>query len=464
MELYVSNVLVYMIEMPGCRTVQKIPMPMRRIFRTWWPLAASWLLMAVEIPMLSAVVARLPDPRINLAAWGGVVFPLALLIEAPIIMLLAASTALSRDLDSYHKLRRFMMSAGAALTAIHVLVAFTPLYDLVVVDLIGAPDEIVEPARLGIRLIIPWTWAIAYRRFNQGALIRFSHSEAVSIGTVIRLSVDGVVLGIGLLLGTVSGIVVAGSAVALGVVCEAAYAGWRIRPVLRDQLRIAPQVKDPLTLHSFLNFYIPLAMTSLLTMLAQPLGSAALSRMPKALESLAVWPVVSGMIFMLRSMGVAYNEVVVTLLDEPGTTRSLRRYAAWMVGGTTLLIILIAGTTLSTFWFGQVSALAPPLAQLARDALWFALPLPGLSVLQSWFQGVIVHSRRTRGITEAVAISLLMTGVIMIAGVLWGQTTGLFVGWLAFSVGGVAQSAWLWMRSRPLVKELELSSVVQKAG
>ena len=143
---------------------------MRRIVQTWWPLAGSWMLMAVESPALSAVVARLVEPEINLAAVG-VVYSLSLLIEAPIIMLLSASTALSKDWDSYLRLRRFMMRAGALLTALHVLVAFTPLYDVIVVRLIGAPAEIVEPVRVGLIIMIPWTWAIAYRRFNQGVLI-----------------------------------------------------------------------------------------------------------------------------------------------------------------------------------------------------------------------------------------------------------------------------------------------------
>ena len=73
----------------------------KQIYKTWWPLAVSWFLMALELPALSAIVARLPNPKINLAAYGGIVFPLALIIEAPIIMLLAASTALSKDWKSY---------------------------------------------------------------------------------------------------------------------------------------------------------------------------------------------------------------------------------------------------------------------------------------------------------------------------------------------------------------------------
>ena len=60
----------------------------------WWPLAGSWLLMGVELPLVVATVSRLANPEIHLAAYGGVVFPLSLLIEAPIIMILVASTAL----------------------------------------------------------------------------------------------------------------------------------------------------------------------------------------------------------------------------------------------------------------------------------------------------------------------------------------------------------------------------------
>jgi hypothetical protein len=425
---------------------------MRRIVQTWWPLAASWLLMAVELPALSAVVARLANPEINLAAYGGVVFPVSLIIESPIIMLLSASTALSKDWDSYLKLNRFMMRAGALLTTLHVLVAFTPLYYVVVVGLIGAPTEIIEPARIGLMIMTPWTWSIASRRFNQGVLIRFGHSRAVGFGTLVRLSADGLVLGIGYLIGVIPGIVVAASAVASGVVSEAIYAGLRVQPVLRDQLRQTAPVEQPLTFRTFLDFYTPLAMTSLLSLLVQPIGSAALSRMPDALESLAVWPVVSGLIFMLRSLGFAYNEVVVAMLDEPRAVYNLRRFAALLAALTTVLLLIIAVTPLAGFWFRRLSALPPPLATLAHWGLWIALPMPGLTVLQNWYQGALVHSRRTRAITEAMAIFWLTSSAILWGGVAWGQVTGLYIGLVAFGTSTLMQTAWLWQRSRPAVR------------
>jgi hypothetical protein len=412
------------------------------------------MLMGAELPAVSAVVARLAAPEINLAAYGGVVFPLALIIEAPIMMLLAASTALSKDWDSYLKLRRFMMRAGALLTTLHVLVAFTPLYYVVVAGMIGAPAEIIEPARVGLMLTIPWTWSIAYRRFHQGVLIRFGHSRAVGLGTLLRLGADGLVLAIGYRVGTIPGIVVATSTVIAGVIIEAIYVGLCVRPVLRDQLKRAEPVEPALTFQDLLSFYIPLAMTSLLNLLVQPIGSAALSRMPQALESLAVWPVLSGLIFMLRSPGIAYNEVVVALLDEPRSASSLRRFAALLTTLTTLLLLIIAATPLAVIWFGRISGLSPSLAKLAHTSLWIALPIPSLNALQSWYQGAIVHKRSTRGITEALGVFLLTTSTILWAGVVWGQVTGLYIAMAAFGFGSLAQTIWLWYRSRPVMRSL----------
>ena len=428
---------------------------LKRIIKTWWPLAASWLLMGSELPMISAIVARLPFPEINLAAYGGIVFPLALIIEAPIIMLLAASTALSKDWASYRLIHRFMRNTSLALTVAHLLVAFTPLYYVAVDKIIGAPAEIIEPARIGLMIMLPWTWSIAYRRFHQGILIQFGHSQAVGWGTVIRLSVNALVLLSGYFHGSLPGIVVGASAVATGVVAEAIFIGIVVRPVLKNELRYAEPVKPALTFRSFLDFYIPLAMTSLLTLLANPIGSAALSRMPQALSSLAVWPVITGLVFMLRSMGIAYNEVVVALLDTPKSTKNLFRFAIILSGLTTIGLFLLAATPLSSLWFVRISALSPQLAELARKGIWIALPLPALSVMQSWYQGAILYGRRTKGITESVVIYLTTSALTLGIGVWLSSTTGLFIGLLALMLSVAGQTAWLWFRSRPVRNQLQ---------
>ncbi|GAB4534227.1 MAG: hypothetical protein Fur0018_24000 [Anaerolineales bacterium] len=435
-------------------------MQLKRVFRTWWPLAASWLLMGTELPALSAIVARMPNPKINLAAYGGVVFPVALIIESPVIMLLAASTALSKDEASYRKLSRFMLVSSVLLTLLHVLLAFTPLYRLVIVRLLQPPPEIVDAAQVGLMLMTPWTGAIAYRRFQQGVMIRFGRSDVVGTGTLVRLAADLSVLLLGYhLRAWVPGVVAATTAVSAGVLSEAIYAGVRVRPILHGPMRKAPPA-EPLTWRAFAAFYVPLVFTSLLTMLWQPIGSAALSRMPQALDSLAAWPVVSGLVFMLRSAGMAYNEVVVALLDEVRSSPILRRFAALLSGTLSALHLLIAATPLSLLWFGRVSALPPELVSLARLGFWMALPMPALNVLQSWYQGAILFGRKTRGIPESVVVFLVVFLTALGVGILLKRVPGLYVGVIALTLAMGAQTVWLRLRAAPILAQVAVRDAV----
>ena len=424
---------------------------LRKIYSTWWPLALSWFLMALELPALSAVIARLANPKINLAAYGGIVFPLALIIEAPIIMLLAASTALSKDWNSYKKIRKFMHTTSAILTGLHIIVVSTPLYFFITRSIIGSPEEIIIPARYGLAIMLPWTWAIAYRRFNQGVLIRFGHAGSVGKGTFVRLAADLLVLLVGYMIGTIPGIIVATSAVAAGVISEAIYIGFKVRPVIKNLLRLQDPVKPELSKNVFLKYYIPLALTSLITLMSQPIISSVLSRMPRALDSLAIWPVLSGLLFMLRSPGVAFNEVVVTLLDKSGYYSKLKSFAILLSWVTSGLLILVIATPLSNIWFDDISALPPTLITLAQGALWFSLLIPGANALQSWYQGLLLNSGKTGGIPEAVGIFLLITVSIYLIGMNQETIPGIYYGIAGFSLGMAGQALWLKFRSRKAV-------------
>ncbi len=422
----------------------------RRILSTWWPLAASWLMMSLELPLVSAVMARLPDPQVALAAYGGVVFPLALIIEAPVIMLLAASTALCKDWASYVLLRRFAYGTAWIMTGIHLLIVATPLFDLVVGGILGVPEAVRDPSRMGLLIMLPWTGAIAYRRFQQGVLIRYGHSKAVGIGTAVRLAGNVTTLVVGALATSLPAIVVGTAAVSVGVTAEAVFIGFWVRPVLRDRLRPAPPLEQTLTWNRMLAFYVPLALTSMIQLIAHPIGSAGISRMPVPLESLAVWPVVTGLAFVFRCFGFAYNEVVVSLLDQPGAAKALRRFTLGLVQVMTLAFLALAATPLGWGWFRGASGLDPELARLGASSLWIALPLPALAVLHSWYQGSLVHAHRTRAVTESVLLGLILNIAVLGVGVIGQRWTGLYVMIAAMTVGGTGMVLWLRWRCRSL--------------
>ena len=119
--------------------------------------------------------------------------------------------------------------------------------------------------------------------------------------------------------------------------------------------------------------------------------------MPNPLESLAVWSVITGLLFMFRSPGVAYNEVMVALLEEPESKQALRRVARNIAIGTTLVILVFVLTPLSELWLQHIAALLPDLVETGRIALILGIPLGVLSVYVSYFQGFLgspFHNKR----------------------------------------------------------------------
>ncbi|MEZ5977902.1 MAG: hypothetical protein R3F34_06770 [Planctomycetota bacterium] len=425
------------------------PIELREVVRLWWPLAASWLMMGLELPLVNSAIARLPHEETNLAAYGSLVFPLCLVIEAPIIMLLAASTALCRDRASYAHLRRFMVVTATLLTLLHAAIAFTPAFDWIATELFDMEPHLVEPGRLGMALMLPWTGAIAYRRFQQGVLIRFGRPRAVGFGTVVRLVACGGVVAAGLVTRAWSGVVVASVAVAAGVTAEAIFAGVLVRPVLRDDL---PERTDapPWSWSRFGSFYTPLALFAFLGMVMQPIASAAIGRMPRELASLAVWPAVNNLVFMLRSLAFAFNEVVVATIERSGARAVLSRFA-WRLGlATSFALGVVALTPLADLWFGFAQGIEAELVALGSSALLFALPFPLAQARMSLYTGALVHAHRTRGVLEAVVVFLSVAGLLFGLGIAYVPWPGVQQAALVLPVAAVVQSLWLRRRASVL--------------
>lgn len=426
----------------------RVGLSLRRVSTLWWPLALSWAMMGLEQPLVGAAVARLPDAEVQLAAWGSFAFPVALVVEAPVIMLLAASTELSRDRPSYRALSRVAHGMGLGLTLLHLLVVATPLYHWLAESVLGLPPAVREPARLGLLLMLPWTWAIASRRFHQGVLIRHGQSRAVGWGTALRLCTCCSVLGVGLASGRGPGVAVAATALSCGVLAEAIYAALRVRRVVRALP--TTQTRPLLRGWAFLRFYVPLALTPLVTLLVMPVGTASVSRMPDPLPSLAVWPLANAVVFVLQALGLALHEVMVALLDEPGARAPLRRFSVGLLLGTTVALLVLSLPPVAHVWFSVVAGLSPALAAFGASWLWLALPIPATRVAQSWYQGLLVHSRRTQPITEAVVVFAAFGVGVLVVGVREAEWDGLPVVLVAYSLGRVMQTGWLAIRSRGL--------------
>lgn len=399
--------------LPGDATVTTAR-TQKSILLFWLPLAATWLMMSVEGPFLAAVIARLADPRYNLAAYG-VAFAFALLFEAPVIMLMSASTALAEDWLSYTRLRNFTNGLTVLVTTVMLVVLVPSIYSTVMVDLIALPPEVAHLTYWALWILLPWPGAIAYRRLYQGVLIREGLTRLVAVGTVFRLASMSMTALVLYFVWGPPGAYVGASALSVGVTAEALMSRWMVHRSLRGMAnRYHGSNRVPredgegdLTYGRILRFYYPLALTSLIGLAAQPMMTFFMGRAVYPLESLAVFPVVVSLAFVFRSMGLSFQEVGIALMGRQfEQLRPLARFATVLALAASGGLALVALTPAARFWFVTVSGLSPELARFALLPIAILVPIPFTSVLLSFQRGILVVARRTRPITIATAMEV----------------------------------------------------------
>ncbi len=418
---------------------------LRRVLSFWLPLAATWLMMSLEGPTLAALIARLAEPKLNLAAYG-VAFSLALIVEAPIIMMLSASTALVKDWQSYCSLRRFNQLLNLAITLVMGVLLIPPVFSAVASGLIGLPESVAWRTQVAVALLLPWPGAIGFRRFYQGILIRHGMPRRVAYGTVLRLAAMALTAVTLFAWGGIEGAWVGAAALSVGVVVEALASRVMVHRLL-VRLRsgeISETGAGALPWRFMTAFYWPLATTSVLALGVQPLITFFVGHSRFAIESLAVLPVINSLVFIFRSFGLAYQEVVIALLGpaEEGLAL-LRRFAQFLGLGVALGLSAIAWTPLAGVWFGTVSGLRPELVELAITPTRIVVILPALTVLLSWQRARLVHAQRTAPVTWATGIEVLGAVLVLTVAIHGLDAIGAIAAAVALLVGRLGANTYL---------------------
>ncbi|MDX1578340.1 MAG: hypothetical protein R3266_07635 [Gemmatimonadota bacterium] len=420
----------------------------RAILFFWAPLAATWLMMAAEGPFIAAVVARLPDPKIGLAAFG-VSIAFAVLIESPVIMLLSAATALVEDALSYRRMRAFANGLNLFSTGLLLLTLVPPVHTAVFQGALGLPAEVADLTYGALWCFLPWPAAIGYRRFLQGVLIRSGETRLVAYGTVIRLAgMSASAIALAVFTG-LPGASVGAAALSTGVVIEALAARWMAREAIARLLVPAAgpspgEARHELGYREIFAFYYPLALTSLIGLAIQPMLTFFMGRAPAPVESLAVFPVVHALGFVFRSIGLSFQDAAIALLGRGGSGyASIRSFAVRLGIVTTAIMVAIAFTPLADVWFRIISGLTEELTAFAIPAARVLSPIPFLGIWLSLQRGVLMKGRRTRPITVATAAEVAVVAVAF-AALGWGVgLVGVTAAFVALVVGRSAANLYL---------------------
>jgi hypothetical protein len=423
----------------------------RRIFLFWSPLALTWLMMAIEQPFLIAFIARLSDAKYNLAAFG-IAGSFAMIIEAPIIMLMSASTALVTGRNSYKKLKKFTDILNAGITGIQLIFLIPPVFNFVVIGLMEVPEDVAGIAHIALIIFIPWAASIGYRRFYQGILIRNNLTRRVTYGTLVRLSV---IVFVGLLLYTagVKGAYVGAAAMSLAVLFEAIATRMMVAGALKALLHKEDTENGNMRLRSIAKFYYPLALTSILSIGVHPFVTFFLGRSYMPVESLAVLPVVGSLVFIFRSLGLSFQEVSIALIGKDKQNyRVLRNFAMYLGVLVTVLITVLAFTPLADLWFINISGLSKELADISYLPLKIMVLLPAMTVLLNFQRSCLIINSTTGPISTATAIELVVIIMVLLVCVVFLNLIGVVAASIAFIAGKGLSNLYLTPRQSAAVK------------
>ena len=425
---------------------------LKKIFVFWIPLAATWFMMSVEGPYIAALIARMPEPKFNLAAYG-VAFSFALIIEAPIIMIMSASTALVKNFQSFNKLKNFTYASNLLITLLMLLLIVPDVFYFITENLIGLPPKVSSLTHLATTILLPWPGAIGYRRFYQGLLIRNNLTRRVAYGTIIRLASMSITALFFFLFTDVNGVVIGAAALSVAVTLEALASRLMANDIVRQLKKDKTNISNPITYKEIYKFYYPLALTSLIGLGVQPFVTFFVGQSKMAIESLAVLPVITSFVFIFRGMGLSFQEVVIALIGEKKEGFiPLQKFGIILGSTLTAVLILFAFTPLSGFWFKTVSGLSDYLTDFATVPLMIMSIFPALTVLISIQRGLLVSSKNTKPVTIATSIEFCTIIITLLLLIHLFDVIGAIAATSAFVTGRIIANLYLVSPSKSAAK------------
>jgi O-antigen/teichoic acid export membrane protein len=403
-------------------------------------------MMAAEGPFLAAVIARLAEPKFNLAAYG-VAYSFGVLIEAPIIMIMSASTALVHDRDSYLKLRNFTFVLNGICTLIMIIFILPPLFFFIVQQLIGLPPNIARITHQACIALLVWPGSIGYRRFYQGLLIRNNLTRRVAYGTVIRLSTMASASLVCYFFFHLDGALVGTLSLSLSVTAEAIAVRLMVHKTVKELLSRYKNIQENsrLSYRYISKFYFPLALTSILSLGVHPIVTFFMGQSRMPIESLAVLPVINSLVFIFRSVGLSFQEVGIALMGDHNSHFNMLRNFAMVLGLAVVAALgILAFSPLSFIWFNKISGLTLELTNFARFPTQILSVLPGLTVLVSFQRAILVKNAKTTAITIATSIEVLTIFSLLFLTTVLFNFVGAVAAALAILTGRICANGYLF--------------------
>lgn len=419
----------------------------RQIGVLFLPLALTSTMMSVSVPVINAGLARHPAAEANLAVFS-LAFSLSIFLESPVFALQQAVVAWYGGRGPFRHLVIFSLGVGLAMMGLEAAVAFSPAGPFLFHRLLGAPDSLIPGCVDALRVSVLFPPMVAVRLAFQGVLVSRHNGAPIAWGTFLRLAFLGALIFLVCPRLPFPAPATSMAALAVAVFVETfLVARFAVRTPERQPVPSPAQAAGR-RLSGRVRFLLPLAGTMALGTLTNPLINAVISRTPEPEVGLAVYAVVSSLLWFMASPTLRYSAVTIALGTTPDNLKRLAAFLWRFVGGISILVLAVTLTpvarTVLEGWIG----LSPDLAARARLPLVLLSAQPLIAGFIAYNQGLLTRSARTGWVgigSISRAVAILSLGVV---GLALGLRGGLLGGILLGAAFVAELSALLLLRSR----------------
>lgn len=420
---------------------------MWKIFTYWRSLAGTLLLMAIEIPMIVAMMGRLPEPIANLAALA-VVLGVGSLIHAPVLRFMSVAITLVKDHNSYKIFSNFLYITSLMLGLVIFLITIDPLFTLLTKIIIPIPQDITSKISRGLRIWSIFPLLIAIRRRNQGILIGNALPNRVIFCTFSRFIVIFSILSVSIIFPAqfiaFGSLEIGVASMGLGIFIEAILSQALVSPVILKIKSIklsleSDNFKPAITYRELSKQYLPLAVSGIVLMGSQTILTFFISRASFSSQSLAVLPAILGSLQIFSWTGFAIQDTTIGILNSDVNAKNeLRRF-------TLLLAIILCAIfgllTLSgglNFYYLYINKLPTELIRFTTIPNLLLISVPATVIWRAYRRGLLILNGHT--------LEVLLNEIFEVASlilILWIATSqNYFIGINAAALGLLC-SGWI---------------------
>jgi Na+-driven multidrug efflux pump len=413
-------------------------------YRFFVPLMLMAELMMISHAVVTAFLARMPEPQAVLAAYS-VSFYTHAVLGSPIWALQIIVLSFIRDRASVHRLAQFGIAQMVVIAAAQFVLGFTALGDWFFQDVFGTRPEVASQAKLCMvvsALVLP---AAIARALSYGLMMLNRRTILVTLGTVVRMI--GLAGILAWLTQRYEGAVVGVIALSGCILVETVYA---MTLGARFYRRLERRTQAPPTYRELFRFSWPIILMQTAESAMVFTVNFFLGRLVRPELALAAFGVLDSIIRVLLSPLRNLVHTAQTLVRDRADARVVMIFALHMGVLFGLLLLALQVPAVREYVLYRVMGLSTEIAETITPALRIGVLLALVMAGAAVCRGLLIASRHTGYLAISSVLRVAAVALVGALGLLLEIRNGASIGIVALVAAFGAEALLLGARLRRL--------------